>query len=110
MAKTLETDIKEFIVVQPYWGKYLCSELLKGNLITEQIIETTYRYLLEDLKLLKSTTKPQLAIGNLPNSPSEHKDNLILSSLSNVEGVNALKEKQCIEFCQNLTNKVRLCE
>jgi len=103
MAKTLETDIKEFIATQPYWSQYLCCELLKGDSISEDVIEATFQYLLEDLKLLESTQKPQLSIGNLPNSTFEHKDNLILNSLSNVEGVNALKEKQCIEFSPNLT-------
>jgi ABC-type Mn2+/Zn2+ transport system ATPase subunit/predicted XRE-type DNA-binding protein len=103
MAKTLETDIKEFIAAQPYWSQYLCCELLKGTLISEPVVEAAFQYLLEDLKLLESTQKPQLSTGNLTNSPTEHKDNLILSSLSNVEGVNALKEKQCLEFCPNLT-------
>ncbi len=103
MVKTLETDIKEFIATQPYWSQYLCCELLKGVLISEDVIEAAFQYLLEDLKLLELTQKPQLSIGNLPNSTTEHKDNLVLSSLSNVEGVNALKEKQCIEFCPNLT-------
>ena len=48
-VKTLETEVKEFANSQPYWAKYLCSEILAGNEITDAIINTSYSYLLETL-------------------------------------------------------------
>lgn len=101
--KTLETEIKEFANSQPYWAKYLCSEVLAGNKITDTIIDTSYSYLLEKLDLKEETDKPELFISYNPNASDDFKENLTFVSLTNVEGVNALTENQTIELTPNLT-------
>lgn len=101
--KTLETEIKEFANSQPYWAKYLCSEVLAGNEITDTIINTSYSYLLEKLDLKEETDKPELFISYNPNASDDFKENLTFVSLTNVEGVNALTENQTIELTPNLT-------
>lgn len=101
--KTLETEIKEFVNVQPYWAKYLCSEIIVGNTLTDENIETAFSYLLEKLKLLEETKKPKLSLSYNPDASSDFKETLTFNSLEKVEGVNALTEKQCIELNSNLT-------
>lgn len=101
--KTLETEVKEFASAQPYWAKYLCSEILAGNEITDTIIETSYFYLLENLGLREETEKLELSISHNPNASDDFKENLSFDSLTSVEGVNALTENQTIELTSNLT-------
>jgi hypothetical protein len=102
-VKTLETEVKEFANSQPYWAKYLSSEVLAGNEITDTIIDTSYSYLLEKLDLKEETDKPELSISYNPNASDDFKENLTFVSLTNVEGVNALTENQTIELTPNLT-------
>ena len=56
-ANTLENELKAFINAQPYWAKYLCSEILAGKEITDTIIDSAYSDLLEKLGLKKETKK-----------------------------------------------------
>lgn len=101
--RTLETEVKAFVKDQPYWAKYLCSEILAGNEITESIIESAYSYLLEELGLKGETDKPELSISYNPNASDDYKENLSFDSIEKVEGVNALTENQTIELTPNLT-------
>lgn len=102
-VKTIESEIKEFANVQSYWGKYLCSEILAGNEITDIIIDTAYNYLLEELKIKKESKKNEINIICNTSTSGDFKEKLLFVSLSNVEGVNALVENQLIEFTPNLT-------
>jgi energy-coupling factor transporter ATP-binding protein EcfA2 len=103
VVKTLETEVKEFANAHPYWAKYLCSEILTGNEITDEIINTSYSYLLEKLGLKEETNNPELSISYNPNASDDFIENLSFDSLTNVEGVNALTENQTIELTPNLT-------
>jgi ABC-type Mn2+/Zn2+ transport system ATPase subunit len=102
-VKTLETEVKLFANAQPYWAKFLCSEILACNEITDEIINTSYSLLLEKLGLKEKTNKPELFISYNPNASDDFKENLSFDSLTNVEGVNALTENQTIELTPNLT-------
>ena len=102
-VKTLETEVKEFANSQPYWAKYLCSEILAGNEITDAIINTSYTYLLEKLGLKEATDKAEISISYNPNASDDFKEDLYFVSLTNVEGVNALTENQTIELTPSLT-------
>ncbi len=102
-VKTLETEVKEFANSQPYWAKYLCSEILAGVEITDAIINTSYSYLLETLGLKEATEKAEISISYNPNASDDFKENLNFVSLTNVEGVNALTENQTIELTPSLT-------
>ncbi|WP_417372255.1 AAA family ATPase [Gelidibacter japonicus] len=101
--RTLETEVKAFVNGQPYWAKYLSSEILAGNEITDSIIDSAYSYLLEELGLKEETDKPELSISYNPNASDDYKENLSFDSIVNVEGVNALTENQKIELTPNLT-------
>lgn len=102
-VKTLETEVKAFVNAQPYWAKYLCSEILAGNDITDTEIDKAYSYLLENLGLKQETDKPELSISYNPDASDDYKEKLSFDSLSNVEGVNALTENQTIHLTNNLT-------
>lgn len=101
--KTLESEVKAFVNAQPYWAKYICCEILSGNEITDEKIETTFSFLLEELNLKEETTKPELSITYNPNATDDFKEELTFDALIDVEGVNALKENQRIELTPNLT-------
>lgn len=102
-VKTLETEVKAFTNSQPYWAKYLCSEILAGNEITDAIIDNGYYYLLEELGLKDKTEAPEITISYNPSASDDFKENLSFDSLTNVEGVNALTENQLIELTKNIT-------
>ncbi len=99
---TLETEVKIFANGLPYWAKYLAEKILSGNTISDIDIETSYSYLLEELKLKEDTEKPEIEI-NYNASTGGYKPDLLLTKLENVEGVNALTENQTIDFSPNVT-------
>lgn len=104
-AETLETEIKKFTDGLPYWAKFLAEKILLGNAVSDNDIDidTSYSYLLEQLKLKEETEKPEIAIAYNAANAGNYKSDLLLTKLENVEGVNALTENQTIEFCPNLT-------
>jgi|14_taG_2_1085336.scaffolds.fasta_scaffold00002_87 energy-coupling factor transporter ATP-binding protein EcfA2 len=99
---TLESEVKLFADGLPYWAKYLAEKILSGNAISDNDIETSYSYLLEELKLKEDTEKPEIEI-NYNASTGDYKPDLLLTKLENVQGVNALTENQTIDFSPNLT-------
>ena len=102
-AELLETEVKNFANGLPYWAKFLAVKILSGNVVSDNDIDTSNNYLLEQLKLKEITEKPEISINyNIANT-GKHKADLLLKKLENVVGVNALTEKQTIEFCPNLT-------
>jgi energy-coupling factor transporter ATP-binding protein EcfA2 len=102
-VETLETEVKKFADGLPYWAKYLAEKILSGNAISDNDIDTSYSYLLEQLKLKDETEKPQISIDYNAENSGNYKTDLLLTKLENVEGVNALTENQTIEFSPNLT-------
>lgn len=102
-VETLENDVKKFANELPYWAKYLTEKILSGKSISATDINTSYLYLLETLNLANKTEKPDITISYNIENTNNYKQELLLSKLENVEGVNALAEKQTIEFAPNLT-------
>ena len=102
-VETLETEVKKFADGLPYWAKFICSEILLGNDLTEEKFDSAFSYLLEELDLKEKSERAELSISYNPNASDDFKDNLIFNSLSNIEGVNALAENQSIELTENLT-------
>lgn len=100
---TLETEVKGFADGLSYWAKYLAEKILSGNAITDTEINTAYSYLLEELTLTPTTTKPDIAINYNGGNSGNYKLDLLFSKLENVEGVNALTENQIIDFSPNAT-------
>ncbi|UBZ10714.1 AAA family ATPase [Leeuwenhoekiella palythoae] len=102
-VETLETEVKKFANGLPYWAKYLAEKILLGNAISDNDIDTSYSFLLEELKLKEEAEKSEIKINYNSASTGNHKSDLLLTKLENVEGVNALSENQTIDFSSNLT-------
>ncbi|ERJ60216.1 AAA family ATPase [Sphingobacterium paucimobilis] len=101
--ETLETEVKKFADGLPHWAKFLAQKLLLGNTISDNDIDTSYSYLLEQLKLKVETEKAEISIDYNAENAGNYKSDLLLTKLENIEGVNALTENQTIEFSPNLT-------
>lgn len=100
---TLEAEVKKFADGLPYWAKFLAEKILSGKAISDNDIDNSYSYLLEQLKLKDGTEQPEISIDYNAENSGNYKTDLLLSKLENVEGVNALTENQTIEFSPNLT-------
>ena len=100
---TLDTEVKGFADGLSYWAKYLAEKILTGNAILDTEINTAYAYLLEELTLTPTTTKPDIVINYSGENSGNYKLDLLFNKLENVEGVNALTENQVIDFSPNLT-------
>lgn len=101
-AETLEAEVSKFANELPYWAKCLAEKILSGFVISDKDIETSYLYLLEELKLKEETEKQEIVI-NYNISTGDYKTDLLFTKLENLEGVNALLENQTIDFSANLT-------
>ena len=102
-VETLETEVKKFAEDLPYWAKYLAEKILLGNIVSDDNIDVSYSYLLEELGLTDQIQKPELKIKYNNQNAGEYRSDLFLTKLENVEGVNALAENQVVEFSPNLT-------
>lgn len=100
---TLESEVKGFAEGLPYWAKYIAEKILAGTAISDNDIDTAYSYLLEELKLIPESAKPNIVISNSNGNSGNYKLDLLFNKLTDVEGVNALSENQIIEFSPNLT-------
>lgn len=100
---SLNAEIVLFAESLPYWAKYLSSKLLSGVTISDSDIDTAYTYILEDAGLKPTTEKPVIAISCENEACDDFKNDLLLTSLQNLKGVNALVENQKIEFCPQIT-------
>ncbi|ENM5888951.1 AAA family ATPase [Vibrio mimicus] len=99
----LNSEIEQFAESLPYWAKYLSSKLLSGTVISDDDINVSYEYLLEDAGLKPITEKPTITISFLDEIGEGFKKDLLLTSLYNLKGVNALVENQRIDFCPQVT-------
>ena len=101
--ETLKAEVKKFADELSYWAKFLAKKILSDNDISDNDIDTSYSYLLEQLKLKEEAEKPEIAIDYNVANIGNYKTDLLLTKLENIEGVNALTENQTIEFSPNLT-------
>lgn len=102
-VETLESDVKKFADVLPYWSKFIAEKILSGIAITDDHIETSYSYLLEDLKLIPETKKDEIVINYSSQQSGAYPQDLLIKAVANVQGVNALAENQKLEFSPTLT-------
>jgi energy-coupling factor transporter ATP-binding protein EcfA2 len=100
---SLELEVRNFVNEFPYWTKFLSDKILSGNHITDKIVDQTYEYLLEDLKLKSKTSLRRLNLYLKMNCQGENFKELQFTHLEDVKGVNALSEDQIIKFGPKLT-------
>jgi energy-coupling factor transporter ATP-binding protein EcfA2 len=100
---SLNMEVKIFAEGLPYWAKFLAEKILSKNVISKIDMDNSFSYLLEELLLNKETDKSEITISSDIKKQNEYKTNLLFTKLENVEGVNALIEKQEIEFSPNMT-------
>ncbi|WP_316842604.1 AAA family ATPase [Pedobacter gandavensis] len=102
-TRTLESDIQLFTENLPYWAQFISQKILSGESIDDEIYDQAYQLLLEDAGLEeKSADREDISISCSANG-GDFKENLTLSKVSEVEGINALVAGQAIEFGKNLT-------
>ncbi len=103
VPQTLDSEIRVFANSLPYWGKYLADILLSTGETGDDNINQAYQYLLEDLGLSEQTERLDLIITGVFNSDDNYFEQVTLSKVDNVEGVNALAAHQKLEFAPQLT-------
>jgi energy-coupling factor transporter ATP-binding protein EcfA2 len=101
--KTLDNEVKAFASSLQYWAKFIADKILNGIEISDEIIEESYSYLLEEIKINPPMEKEQILIKYNPEESSSYKKDLKFKNLSEVTGVNALIENESIDFGPNLT-------
>jgi energy-coupling factor transporter ATP-binding protein EcfA2 len=99
---SLQYDIKKFANALSQWGQVIAAAILAGREVSDSDMENAYQILLEELKILPETTRAKINI-NFDNSNGIHFQQLKFKELRDTEGINALAEKQIIQFGDNLT-------
>ncbi|MCX6312083.1 MAG: AAA family ATPase [Bacteroidetes bacterium] len=102
--KTITEEIKDWIKDDlAYWEQYLASRILNKQKLGENEIKAAYKYFLEDNDLAKKESdRPSIEIQTTVSIGSVA-PKFLLKEIKNVEGVNALKEKQVVPISENLT-------
>lgn len=94
---TLVDEVIAFAESLPYWAKYLAEKILSG-IISDIEIDVSYSYLLEDADLKQKTTRDEIILSGNVTESGDFIPDILLNQLKNIEGVNALVEKETIEF------------
>lgn len=104
-AATIDTEIKKFASDLPFWKKRIAKDILSGKEFTDEDLEYYYKEMLQDNGVLPPSPipKPPIEIEYNEEQSSGHDLELKFKCLEKVQGVNALKENQVIEFSDNLT-------
>lgn len=103
MEKTIIQEITEWVITLSFWEKYIASQILNGNDITKEIIQTTYQYFKEDSELINVSDSLRNTIVLNTHSLSGEEPNFTLTEINGIRNVNALKEDQVLPICKNLT-------
>ena len=103
MEKTIIQEITEWVNTLSFWEKYIASQILNGNNIAEEIIQTTYQYFKEDSELIEVSDSVRSPIVLNTQSLSGEETDFTLTEINGVRNVNALKEDQVLPICKNLT-------
>ena len=103
LKKTLDNEVKAFANGLQYWAKYLAEKILQGITIKDEIIDDSYTFLLEEIKINPPIEKQTITIQYNLEDFSSYKKDLKFTNLTEVTGVNALKDNESIDFGPNLT-------
>ena len=78
-VSTLQTEILEYVSSLPYWGEYIANQILLGNEVSNETINTSYQFLLEDLGLIEKTEHPEIEFKYLAIKHKRSKRNFIFT-------------------------------
>ena len=88
----------------PYWEQYTLDLILRGIDLKEEHYEEIIKILLEDAGILKKKPRPKLKFfGEKEIIDAPQSDNIQLTAISNLQGVNALVEGQKLPLSPQLT-------
>ncbi|WP_417351221.1 AAA family ATPase [Flavobacterium alkalisoli] len=100
----LKDQIITWVENQPYWFQYLSITILNGNEISNEILDETLRYFLQDHSLIvKGEERQVLNFNKISDFENSHDNDLYLKSIKDIKNVNALAVGQSIEIHPNLT-------
>jgi energy-coupling factor transporter ATP-binding protein EcfA2 len=102
IVSPLESEILSFISTLPYWAKYLAAKALSTSTAGKADLDKAYHFFLQDAGLSAATERPEMKF-SVSGSDTAYKQDLRLIALKDVQGVNAIVEKQDIQFHPNLT-------
>lgn len=89
-----------------YWEQAILDKILAGDPFTQETYQELYRYLLEDVELIKKSDQPRPRLRFLDETKIPEKklpQQSRLTKLSNLQNINALIKDQTIPFSPQLT-------
>lgn len=101
--KMIRNEIVEWVKLQPYWSQVIADLLLRGEKLNDESLNKIYIIFKQELKLLKQPLeKEKLEFLNISEG-SENSVKMRWKSVSNISGVNALKNGESLSIGKQVT-------
>ncbi len=102
-SETLVSEIKHFANELPYWGRFLVAKISENQDIDDTVIDSAYELLLEDLGIKESQEHEDITFEDPDFTEGSYGTQVVFEKLENIEGVNALSERQQLLFDNKFT-------
>lgn len=87
----------------PYWMQYSGNEILEGDELSDEMLETTYLFFLQDAGLIDSAGERDEIVFAEESEEIDHSDSLKITEIKGITNVNALLADQLINISDQLT-------
>jgi len=94
----LKSDIITWLKTLPYWSQYVGEKLLTGASLTNDLVDNTYQFFLEDETLVPKTANRNLIQFATAPTASQNLTNIKITQIKDIVGVNALAADQQMQF------------
>ncbi|WP_037621217.1 AAA family ATPase [Streptococcus parauberis] len=99
----IRNEIVAWVKLQPYWMQAIADLIFKGEAISEDSLDNIYILFKKEYRLIQGTINKECFEFLLQNDEDEIREKMIWNSVSNIKGVNALKEGESIKIGEQVT-------
>lgn len=103
IGKVIKADIIKWIDKQSYWEQVVAEKLLGGSQIKDQDIEEIYLIFKKENQLVEETLQKRRLNFSFRETTANEVQNIKWLGLSNVSGVNAIKDKETFPVGDKVT-------
>lgn len=101
--QNLKNSIISWLRGFPYWMQYSGNEILEGDELSDEMLETTYLFFLQDAGLIDSAGERDEIVFAEESEEIDHSDSLKITEIKGITNVNALLADQLINISDQLT-------
>lgn len=101
--KMIKNEVIEWIREQPYWWQVIANSIFRGKKLNDEDLDKIYIIFKQEVKLTQESLKKDDLKFTALDVISENTNNMKWNSVSNIKGVNALKDREILHIGKQVT-------